>query len=204
MKPNQDLNKILNKRFFDRWSKTYDNPIFQFWMKGFQKQVFRELQLNKNKTVLDISCGTGQFLSKLNELKGAAKLYGIDISEEMLKKAKQRLGSAAELKVADAHNLPFENNFFDYVVATEAFHHYEHQLLALREMKRIAKTEGRTIISDINFFFRPIHWLFETFEPGCVEVNSRKEMMKLFQLAGLKVIKQKRNFLFAVVTVGVK
>lgn len=204
MKENQEKNRKLNQNFFDRWSKSYDNPIFQFWMKGFQRQVFKELELNENTKLLDVGCGTGQFLSKLNELKGPAKLYGIDISEEMLKKAKQRLGSAAELKIADVHVLPFKENYFDYVISTEAFHHYGSQLSALKEMKRVAKPGRRIIISDINFFFKLIHQLFEKLEPGCVKVNSKKEMRKLFAEAGLTVIKQKRNFLFAVVTVGVK
>ena len=193
--------KEINRKFFNKWSKTYDNPIFQFWMKGFQRQVFKELTLGKKIKILDVGCGTGQFLY---QWKGKGQLYGLDISEEMIQVAQKRLGSGARLKVSDVHQLPFPDNYFDYVISTEAFHHYENQKLALMEMKRVAKKEGKVIISDINFFFRIIHWLFETFEPGCVKVNSKKEMKRLFDSAGLGVIKQKRNFLFAVVTVGIK
>ncbi len=194
-------NKEINRTFFNKWSKTYDNPLFQFWMKGFQRPVIKELKLNKNTKILDVSCGTGQFLDQLT---GRARRYGIDLSEGMVQKAKEKLGLMAALKVANVLQLPFADNYFDYTVSTEAFHHYDRQKEALTEMVRVTKKKGWVIVSDINFFFRPIHWLFEKFEPGCVKVNRRKQMKELFLRAGLQVIKQKRNFLFAVVTIGKK
>ena len=194
-------NKEINRTFFNKWSKTYDNPLFQFWMKGFQRPVIKELKLNKNTKILDVSCGTGQFLDQLT---GRARCYGIDLSEGMVRKAKEKLGLMATLKVANVLQLPFADNYFDYTVSTEAFHHYDRQKEALTEMVRVTKKKGWVIVSDINFFFRPIHWLFEKFEPGCVKVNRRKQMKELFLRAGLQVIKQKRNFLFAVVTIGKK
>ena len=191
----------VNEFFFDKWSKSYDKPLFQFWMKRFHKLVLNELKLNKSIKILDISCGTGQLL---NKLKWRAKLYGVDISQEMLRVAKRRLGDSAILQKGDVHNLPFKDNTFDYVISTEAFHHYGDQIKALREMNRIVKNKGKVIISDINFLSRQIHWLFERFEPGCVKVNTKREMRELFERAELKPVRQKRNFLFALMTIGVK
>ena len=121
----------------------------------------------------------------------------------MLLAAKRKLPSYAKLYEADVNKLPFKENKFDYVLSTEAFHHYYDQKKALQEMKRVTKRKGRVIVADINFYFRPIHWLFEKLEPGCVKVNSAKQMRELFNRVGLKIEMQKRTFLFAVTTIGI-
>ena len=203
----QDKNLSKNQYFFNKWAKSYDRLSNQYWMKRFQLPVFKELQLyQKTKTkILDISCGTGELLKKLEEkTEGKAMLYGADLSEEMLNKARSKLSSKVKLGQANVHALPFKDNSFDYVISTEAFHHYYDQQKAVQEMQRVAKEGGKVIIVDINFFLKLIHWLFKKFEPGHVKINSRKEMRQLFELAGLKNIRQRRNFLFAIMTVGEK
>ncbi len=190
-----------NKTLFNHWAKNYDAPWFQFWMRRFQLPALGELILTPDTKILDCSCGTGEFLRKLQ---GKAQVYGLDISEEMLKIARRKLPAETKLQKADVHNLPFEDNFFDDVISTEAFHHYYDQRKALQEMVRVAKKGGKVIVVDLNFFLKPIHWLFERFEPGCVKVNDKQEMKGLFQQAELRAIRQKRNFGFAVMNVGEK
>ncbi|MDO8511440.1 MAG: class I SAM-dependent methyltransferase [Nanoarchaeota archaeon] len=192
--------KSENIRFFDRWAKTYDRPLFQFWMRKFYQPVLKMIDRGK---VLDVSCGTGEFLRELVKKKKNI-LYGIDLSSQMITKARRKLVNQAKLKKADVHQLPFTDNSFDYVVSTESFHHYYDQSRAIAEMKRVAKKGGKVIVVDINFFLRPIHRLFEKLEPGCVKVNSRKEIRNLFQQSGLRDIIQRRSFIFSVLTRGVK
>lgn len=194
-------NLSRNEKLFDRWAKSYDKNLFQFWMGKFHIPVLKELKLSSKMKILDCSCGTGELLARL---KGKAELYGIDFSEKMLEEARKKLGTGVVLKKTDVHNLPFPDNHFDVVISTEAFHHYYNQPKALQEMKRVVKKEGKVIIVDINFFLHSIHRLFEKLEPGCVKVNGRKEMVKLFERTGFKDVKQKRNFIFSVVTVGKK
>ncbi|MDP3639684.1 MAG: methyltransferase domain-containing protein [Nanoarchaeota archaeon] len=205
-KGNSENNLRENETFFDRWAKSYDRPLFQFWMRGFYQPALQ--QITKSGKVLDVSCGTGGFLRELQERvsdeKKGSTLYGADISSQMLAAASRKLGKIVHLQKADVHRLPFKDNHFDYVVSTEAFHHYANQRKALAEMKRVAKKQGKVLIVDINFFLRPLHWLFQKLEPGCVKINSRKEMRTLFQEAGLQHIMQQRSFLFAVLTQGVK
>lgn len=190
-----------NKKFFGNWASTYDFSLFQWWMRGFQREVKKSFILSKETKILDISCGTGELLK---ELQGKAQLTGVDFSEEMLEKARGKLAKDVELKQADVHELPFKENTFDIVISTEAFHHYYDQEKAVKEMMRVTKKGGKLMISDINFFSKVIHYLFEKIEPGCVKVNSKKEMYELFKKAGLKNITQKRSFLFAVLTIGEK
>ena len=190
-----------NITFFDRWAKTYDRPLFQFWMRRFYQPV---LELVGRGKVLDVSCGTGEFLRELATKKEKRTLFGIDLSPHMIAKARIKLGKKIHLQTANVHQLPFPDNSFDYVVSTESFHHYYDQSQALAEMKRVAKIGGRVIVVDINFFLKQIHWLFEKLEPGCVKVNSRKEISDLFQKSGLHDIVQCRSFIFSILTKGVK
>ncbi len=194
-----------NRTFFNSWAPHYDWLWFRYWMKKFHFPAAREINFHRRPAprILDISCGTGELLRSLAEA-GKSKLYGVDIAEKMLEKARKKLPSEVKLQKADVHRLPFKSDTFDYVLTTEAFHHYYDQRKALQEMFRVARKGGRVIVVDINFFFKPVHFLFRKLEPGNVKINSRKEMKKLFAEAGLKVEKQSRNFLFAVMTVGVK
>lgn len=190
-----------NETFFDRWARSYDRPLLQFWMRKFYQPALQHI--TQPSKVLDVSCGTGEFLRELQKI-GKHQLYGIDLSAQMLAKAREKLGNSVHLQKADVGELPFADNTFDAVISTEAFHHYPDQKKALHEMRRVAKKRGRVLIVDINFFLRPVHWLFERLEPGCVKINSRREMRKLFQEAGLQHVQQQRSFLFAVLTEGVK
>lgn len=201
-----------NRKFFDTWSKSYDWKPFQFWMKKFQKPVIEELKLRSPEVrILDVSCGTGELLLSLRK-QGKKNLFGIDLSEKMLEKAREKFLTEGQRKIpqevylqlADVVKLPFPDHCFDYVLSTEAFHHYPNQQKALEEMKRIVKNGGIVVITDINFFIPFLHGIFQKIEPGCVKVNSKKEMRELFQGTGLQEIRQRRSFLFAVMTEGRK
>ncbi len=193
-----------NRKFFDRWAKTYDWKPFQFWMKGFQQPILKEFTAVQKGTVLDIGCGTGELLQQLQQLNSRLELHGLDLSKEMLARAKEKLPSSIKLREGDVINIPFDDNTFDVVVSTEAFHHYPNQHKAMQEITRVAKHGGRIIIVDVNFFFRPIHWLFEKIEPGCVTINNKSQMRQLFVENGITNITQQRTFVFAVVTAGNK
>ncbi len=198
-----------NRWFFDLWAGHYDFMPFQFWMKKFHLPVLKELsslpKQNKKVKILDLSCGSGELLQEIGKLKiRTSELYGIDTSPKMINVAKKKLPPAIQLKVMDVHRLNFPKNYFDYVISTEAFHHYYTQRKALFEMNRVCRKGGKVVVVDINFFFNTVHRVFEIFEPGCVRVNSKEEMRRLFQKAGLKKIQQQRGFLFSIATSGIK
>jgi len=193
-----------NLSFFNKWAKIYDWRIFKYWMSGFQNAILKEINFSKKSKILDISCGTGELLFKLDKESNKNELYGIDLSNEMLNVARNKLPSQIKLQKMDVHNLNFKNNYFDYVICTEAFHHFYNQKKALLEMKRITKKGGQVIVVDINFFLKIIHDLLCFLEPGCQKVNNKNEFKELFENTGLKDIIQKRSFLFAIMTLGVK
>lgn len=203
--PKTPKDAIIKKNLetFNMWAPHYDFSLFQWWMKKFHKKIIQEVAPGVKAKFVDLSCGTGELLHELAKTKPLLSLHGVDIAENMLAVAKQKVPSAKFYQM-DVHHLRLKDNLFDYVVSTEAFHHYPDQRKALSEMVRVCKPGGKVMIADINFFSSLLHRLFEKIEPGCVHINSRKEMHKLFEEAGLKDIRQERIFLFAVTTIGMK
>jgi len=187
-----------SKFFFDKWANAYDANILTPFLHIFQNLAIREMHTTQNTQTLDIACGTGFLLTKIN-----GKKYGVDMSEEMLSIAKQKNIQNLVLKKSFAQKLTFENNFFDYVVCTEAFHHFEDPLLVLKEIKRVLKKDGILIIVDVNFF-RLFNFLAEKYEPGCVHIYSKSDFQNVFKTAQLKLIKQERRRVFAIVNVARK
>ena len=100
-----------NINFFNKIAKYYD-----FFIKSwFEKAQVRTLEIVKVKgRILDAECGTGNFLLMLENKKNRKlKLYGVDISKEMLKIARKKL-KKTKLKLMQAENLRFKKKF-DFV-----------------------------------------------------------------------------------------
>ena len=98
--------------------------------------------------VLDIGCGTGTHLAVYADT--GAELYGVDLSPSMLARAKARLGGRADLRVADAGELPFPDATFDLVIAASMLHELEprtaEQIVA--EVRRTLRPDGRFLIVE--------------------------------------------------------
>lgn len=98
------------------------------------------------RQVLDAGCGSGNTLVDL--VGGGATAIGIDGSQAMIDIACDRLGSDANLRVADlSASLPFQDTLFDDVVCSLALHYLEDWTSPLAEMRRVLKPGWRLILS---------------------------------------------------------
>ncbi len=83
-------------------------------------RLLRDLAPPPGARVLEIACGTGRNLARVKALYPGCELFGLDISEEMLRSARTKLGSQARLVQADATdfdaNALFGTDGFDRVV----------------------------------------------------------------------------------------
>ena len=192
-----------NKEYFNKWAHTYDKYLFRWFMKRAQQKSI-DLIDKMNFSALEVGCGTGEGLLMLKEATNG-KIVGIDISDEMLKRARNKLkGKNINVKKANVENIPYNNETFDAVLSTESFHHYVNPRKAINEMKRVLKKGGNLIITDANFYLPLFNKIMEKIEPGIVHIYNKKEMKKIFIQAGLKNIKQKRTAFAFFITKGVK
>jgi trans-aconitate 2-methyltransferase len=89
------------------------------------RKVLEQLSLRGDETVLDAGCGTGRLTRELLELVPCGKVVGLDVSENMLRAARENLapefGDRVEFVAADLLDLHF-NEEFDGIFSTAAFH----------------------------------------------------------------------------------
>ena len=101
-------------------------------------------------TMLDIGCGGGATLKRLIERSNGSKVYGIDISEESVAKAKKvnkkLLNKQVFVQQGSADSLPWKDASFDVVTAVETVYFWLNLPKCFQEIKRILKPGGQFAI----------------------------------------------------------
>ena len=140
---------------FDKEAKMYDDwyktKLGNFVDKVETKCVFDLFKVRKGMKVLDVGCGTGNFSIKLAKM--GCEVIGIDISEEMLKVAKDKAkkeGLNIKFYNMDVYDMKFEDNCFDGVISVTAFEFLKDPEKAIEEMFRVLKPNGYLLIGTIN------------------------------------------------------
>jgi len=137
------------RRFFDSHAAAWDNEH------GDEAECLRvlvkKMGLKPTDTVIEPGCGTGLVSAVLLEYLGErGRLYGVDISGEMIEQAGAKaLGPRASFHHADAAHLPFSGEFADAVVCFRVFPHYDDKPGVLAEFNRVLKTGGLLVIAHL-------------------------------------------------------
>lgn len=123
-----------------RYKNKHSIKYHNFW---FEKMV----DMAKPKgLILDNGCGTGELIAYLRNM-GATNVIGCDISENMLKHARQKTDRVV---LADSESLPFESGAFDVVYVRALLHHLEDVPKAVSEVARVLKNGGRVVFAETN------------------------------------------------------
>ena len=146
LKKRTDKSRMFFKTVAKRWDEIrknlYDETIA---LKAINRIIPDEY------VVIDLGTGTGFLLPYLSEI--ATKVVGIDNSREMLKIAKNNLKTLkiknVRLKYGCIEKLPVENNFYNAAFANMVLHHSAKPILAIKEIHRILKKNGKVVIIDL-------------------------------------------------------
>ena len=103
-------------------------------------------RITKDKYVLDVGCGVGVtpvYIAK----KVGCRVLGVDIKAKMVERSEERaqregVADLTEFKIADAQDLPFEDNLFDAVITESVVVLTEDKHKAVSEFARVAKPDG--------------------------------------------------------------
>ncbi|MCZ4554767.1 methyltransferase domain-containing protein [Rhodococcus maanshanensis] len=115
------------------------------------------LELTGTERLLDVGCGDGFITLALARRLPRGSVVGVDVSAKMIDKARSRPvpdGASAAFLVADARELPFEDEF-DVVVSFNALHWVSEQRRALAGFARAAHPSARGIIQMVCASERP-------------------------------------------------
>ena len=131
----------FGKDFFDG-DRKYGYGGFNYNSRFWQPVIpsfINHWNLTKSNSILDVGCAKGFMLHDFNELLPGIKLAGIDISEYAISNSIESIKD--KIKVADAKNLPFDDNSFDYVISINTVHNLDFHdcKIALQEIERVSK-----------------------------------------------------------------
>jgi demethylmenaquinone methyltransferase/2-methoxy-6-polyprenyl-1,4-benzoquinol methylase len=138
---------LLVRQAFAILAPFYDAIAAPF--SGVRDRVVNFTNAQKGSRILDVATGTGQQAFAFT--KKGYEVVGIDLSEAMLNVAKKKNKFRnAKFEVADATNLPFEDNSFDISSVSFALHDMPLSIRekVLKEMARVTRPEGIIVIVD--------------------------------------------------------
>jgi phosphatidylethanolamine/phosphatidyl-N-methylethanolamine N-methyltransferase len=141
-----DFDREMVEQAYDRWAPVYDLVFGGVFSKGRRAAILATNKLGGR--VLEVGVGTGISLPLYGP---NVRIFGTDISEAMLKKAKQRvaelrLKNVEGLSVMDAEKLEFPDNSFDVVMAQYVVTAVPNPEVALDEFARVLRPGGELII----------------------------------------------------------
>ncbi len=141
-----DIEKNAVEKAYDRWAPVYDlvfGPVFE---RGRRAAIVAAERIGGR--ILEVGVGTG---ISLPDYSRANRIFGVDISDAMLCKARERvmefdLDHVEGLEVMDAEHLAFPDASFDVVVAQYVVTAVPNPEAALDEFARVLKPGGEIVI----------------------------------------------------------
>ena len=141
------MNNFWNKFIYKIGSPIYDKFFNSGIFLSARKQIFQSISFNNKQKILFVGVGTGADLELINY--SDLDITAIDYSPDMLGKARKKFkNSTITFLEMDAQNMQFDNESFDYVIASLILSVVPDANKCLEEMTRVLKQEGKIIIFD--------------------------------------------------------
>ena len=135
-------------RRYERYAPDYDRRFSRYSEGTLSKAL--QLTPDIEGELLDVACGTGLFEIKLRAHRPQLRITGIDISPQMLERARQRFDGddSVTFLSGTAERLPVLDASFDIIACNNAFHLVQDAPAALVEFHRVLKPGGTLVIVD--------------------------------------------------------
>jgi ubiquinone/menaquinone biosynthesis C-methylase UbiE len=142
---------IENPQAAEAYDRISRMPPFELIRRGVVKRLKKYADRG---TITDVGCGPGYLLQKIAEQMPENNIAGVDISEEMIKRARANsaskgYGNRIQFRQGAADHLPFDDNTQDFIVSTLSLHHWSDPQSALKEIQRVLKPGGQMLILDL-------------------------------------------------------
>ncbi|EEG77891.1 class I SAM-dependent DNA methyltransferase [Dethiobacter alkaliphilus] len=172
--------RARTKNFYNIIARLYD-PFKNLWNKVFSQKAEQKFSnfllsnVDKNKTILELGCGTAVNLEKIHELNLSFKSYvGVDLTPNMLEAAKNKFPSDSAIEFLQEDLYDFVNNeiknnrTYDIILCTWVLSHLEHQGQLINEIQKLLNDNGKLFLIFttkpkwyVSFWMTPLFkWIF--------------------------------------------
>jgi len=154
--------------------------------RGFHKKFLEKYGYQKSKSILELGCGSGEFLHELQ--KRGWNAYGIDFDKKGIEVAKKHFN------LQNVFALSFEEFFknpplekFDYVVFFEIIEHLEKPLEFIRQAKQMLKQGGTMVLSTPSRERFLANWNAWDFPPHHLARFNRQSLDNIFKKINFRI-----------------
>lgn len=160
----------MKRQSFVKWQDYFKNAVKQNYPRwpneAMVKLVFGnyledKIKIDAGHNVLDVGCGFGNNLLPFLDI--GCKCFGTEVTPQVASQTQRILterGLSVVVKPGNNTRLPFEDKFFDLVIAINVIHYEKSEedvLKAFAEYSRVLKRGGRLVLSTVG----PKHEIFE-------------------------------------------
>lgn len=164
------------------------------WTRVTRSHLYRRANLLRAGRVLDVGCGTGVVTEEVAARTGG-QVVGIDLDAAMVAYAQGR-GGQADYRVGDAHDLPFDNAWFDVTVCHFLLMWCRNPGRAVQEMVRVTQPGGDILVcAEPDYGGRIDHpdlplgrWQIEVLRREGADPCLGRKLRALFALPGVRQI----------------
>jgi len=192
------------------WSQISWNPWKRnAFLVARYNNIIKILKANCPQTVegikiLDVGCGDGALSYLLSKLGGL--VFGIDLSINALTFARRRTKKTSiQFIQANSYSIPWEDDYFDAVIASDVIEHVQNTKLFLAEIKRVTRKDGLIVISTpIRYTERPLdkmhvfEWFPEELKSIILSVFPKSEFYQSHPLLWTEIYLRSRLLLLLV------
>jgi len=161
-----DANALKQIEFFANFSERYEAEVVRSPFYDALDRVTIDPWIARNVgkeiSVLEVGCGSGRETLKL--ARSGARVLAVDLSEDMLRMARQRLSThghsgRVDFVVGSAENLPVGGALFDAAILIGSLHHFSDPYAAMLRVSRALRRHGRLYVLEPHA--SPLRFLFD-------------------------------------------
>ncbi|MDO8269291.1 MAG: class I SAM-dependent methyltransferase [Candidatus Levybacteria bacterium] len=181
------------KTYYERyWQKKEILEDFHYKWPVIKKFI----PTKRNIHILDFGCGKGTILTEMQKINPHAYFTAVDVSQKALNFIKKKDKKTILRKILDGGSMPFQDNSFDFIIASDVLEHVYDTENAFFELSRVLKNKGKILISVpyngmikrtlVALFF--FEFIFEPSTPH-IRLYTKNSLTKYLNKYGIKVEK---------------
>lgn len=179
------------RRKYNLLAKAYD-IIYWGYIRKTNTMACQALTLAGKEQLLNIGCGTGDLEKRLIKKYPGLHLTGVDISGDMLERAKEKLAGFAHIHFAEGDFLTIDlpENSFDVIFSISNLHYFADPQMVFAKAFRLLRPGGKFILIDWNrgsLNGKLYHAYMSAFDPAFAKTYTTAEVSSLLTQCGFAI-----------------